>query len=67
MNIFLNVTVIEYLSRGKLRSIIYLQLSKIIHMKALAQWMIHNRISVCIDYLDNSVDDKLVLVKENIN
>lgn len=36
-------------------------------MKALAQWMIHNRISVFIDYLDNSVDDKLVLVKENIN
>lgn len=36
-------------------------------MKALEQWMIHNRISVFIDYSGNSVDDKLVLVKENVN
>ena len=36
-------------------------------MKALEQWMTHNRISVFIDHLGNSVDDKLVLVKENVN
>ena len=47
--------------------VIYLQLSKITHVKALEQWMIHNRISVFIDYSGKSVDDKLVLVKENIN
>lgn len=34
-------------------------------MKALEQWMVHNRISVFIDYSGKSVDDKLVLVKEN--